>query len=264
VSYEGPQFPPPSGLAPPSNLQAPPPGYGQQQSWPQQSQPPPGYYGPPTGYNGPPRRKRHRIRNTFLAATGALVLLVVIVAVASSGNGVVKDTPPAAGNSAGPSGSSSSASQTNSSQSDSNTTGPLETTFTVTDTNDNGATVKYSVTLDKVIQTARPDNSFDGAPAGKHLTAAEFTIKGISGNEQDDSNSDAAAIGANSQTYQPGFEGLAAGTNFNGGDFNSSPGSTSVGWVAFEVKNGVKITSIEWSPSGGFDGVTPATWNLGG
>jgi hypothetical protein len=134
----------------------------------------------------------------------------------------------------------------------------------VTDTNDNGATVKYSVTLDKIIQHAKPDNSFDTAPAGDHLAAAEFTIKGLVGDDQDDANNDAAAVGADSQTYQPGFEGLAAGTNFNDGQFNTSPSSVSIGWVSFEVKDGVKVTSIQWSIDSDMSGTAPATWTVGG
>ncbi len=124
--------------------------------------------------------------------------------------------------------------------------------------------MKYSVTLDRVIQHARPDNGFDTAPAGSHLAAAEFTIKGISGTDQDDANSDAAAIGNDQQTYESGFEGLAAGTNFNSGSFNTSAGSSSKGWVAFEVKNGVKVLSIQWSPSSGMSGSAPATWTVSG
>ena len=50
------------------------------------------------------------------------------------------------------------------------------------------------------------------------------------GDDQDDANNDASAVGNNSQTYQSGFECLAAGTNFNNGQFNTSPGSVSVGW----------------------------------
>jgi hypothetical protein len=70
-------------------------------------------------------------------------------------------------------------------------------------------------------------------------------------------------MGNDQQTYQPGFEGLAAGTNFSGGQFNTSPGSSSIGWVAFEVKNGVTATSIQWSPSSGMSGIAPATWDSG-
>jgi hypothetical protein len=245
----------------PSGSQQPPPGY---------QQPPPVYgYQPPTqqGYpSGPghqaPRspKRRHTVRNVLLGAVGAIVLLIIIGVAASSQNGLSKSSTPPAANAAtkAPSSPGPSAASNNS------TTGPVGTTFVATDTNDSGATVKYSVTLDKFIQHAAPDNSFDSAPTGDHLAAAEFTIKGIVGEEQDDANSDAAATGNDNQTYQVGFEGLAAGTNFNGGDFNTDPGSVSVGWVAFEVKDGVRVTSIQWNLDGGFSGTAPATWTVTG
>jgi hypothetical protein len=123
--------------------------------------------------------------------------------------------------------------------------------------------VKYSVTLDKLIPHAQPDNSFDTAPAGDHLAGAEFTIKGIAGDEQDDANNDAAAVGNDNQTYQVGFEGLAAGTSFNGGQFNTSPGSVSIGWVTFEVKDGVHLSSVQWDPESDMSGEAPAVWTVG-
>jgi len=239
--------------ASPPGYQQPPPGYGYQP--PEQGYP----SGPQAGHQAPRPKKGHRIRNTILGAVGGLVLIIVIASVASSHNGAQKTSSPPAANPATTAPSSPSPSQASNS-----TTGPVGTTFTVTDTNDNGATVKYSVTLDKVTQHAQPDNSFDTAPAGDHLAAAEFTVKGLVGDDQDDANNDAAAVGTDSQTYQPGFEGLAAGTNFNGGQFNTSPGSVSIGWVSFEVKDGVKVTSIQWNIDSDMSGTAPATWTVGG
>ena len=178
---------------------------------------------------------------------------------ASSHNGVSKSSSPPAANAA-----TSAPSSQSTGQASNPTTGPVGTTFTATDTNDSGATVKYSVTLDKVIQHAQPNNSFDSAPAGDHLLAAEFTIKGLAGDDQDDANNDASAVGNNSQTYQSGFESLAEGTNFNNGQFNTSPGSVSVGWVSFEIKDGVKVSSIQWNLDSGMTGTAPATWTVGG
>jgi hypothetical protein len=223
-------------------------GYSYQQP-PQQGYPPAG-----PGSRGP--RKRHTVRNVILGAVGAIVLIIIIAAVASSHNGVTK--APAAASTG--SKHSSSGSQEPASNS---TTGPVGTTFIVTDTNDNGATVKYSVTLDKIKQHAAPDNSFDTAPAGDHLAGAEFTIKGISGMDSDDANNDAAAIGTNNQTYDTGLEGLAAGTDFNDGQFHTSPGAVSIGWVSFEIKDGVHVSRIQWNPDSDMSGEAPATWTVG-
>jgi hypothetical protein len=133
--------------------------------------------------------------------------------------------------------------------------------FAVSGSDDNGNPDSYNVTLVRVVQDASPDNSFDSAPAGKHLVGAEFRIAGVTGDSSDDANSDAVAVGANDQVYSFGFEGLADGTNFAAGDWSVSPGTTEKGWVSFEVPDGVKITSIQWNPSGGFSDTT-ATWGL--
>jgi hypothetical protein len=253
--YPGQPQQPGSGYATgplPPGYQQPPPGYGY---------PPPqqGYRsGPPAGPQPTGPKKRHRVRNTILGVLGGLVLLIVIASVASSHDGVSKSGSPPAANAA-----TSAPSSRSTGQASNPTTGPVGTTFTATDTNDSGATVKYSVTLDKVIQHAQPNNSFDSAPAGDHLLAAEFTIKGLVGDDQDDANNDASAVGNNSQTYQSGFESLAEGTNFNNGQFNTSPGSVSVGWVSFEIKNGVKVSSIQWNLDSGMTGTAPATWTVG-
>jgi hypothetical protein len=247
--------------SPSSYQQQPPPGY-QQQSPGYGYQPPQQGYpsGPPVGHQTPrPPKKRHTVRNVLLGAVGGIVLIIVIAAVASSqNNNVSKDSSPPATKTATKHSSTSSPSQTQN-----NTTGPVGTTFTVNETNQNGATVKYSITLDRVIQHAAPDNSFDTPPAGDHLAAAEFTIRGLVGDDQDSADNDAAAVGTNSQTYQTGLEGVAAGTDFNDGQFNTSPGSVSIGWESFEVKDGVHVASIQWSPGSSMDGDT-VTWTLNG
>jgi hypothetical protein len=243
----------------------PQPRHGQSRGPQVRMQPSTGYSYQPQQQGYPPMgpgpqwpKKRHTVRNVILGAVGGIVLIIVIAAVASAHNDGVSKTgnPPAASASTKP---STSASQQ---PADNSTTGPVGSTFTVTDTNQNGATVKYSVTLDRVIQHAAPDNSFDTAPAGDHLAAAEFTIKGLVGDDQDDANNNASVIGTNSQTYNTGIEGVAAGTNFSNGQYNTSPGSVSIGWVSFEVKDGVHVASVQWSPDSGMSGETPATWTV--
>lgn len=107
---------------------------------------------------------------------------------------------------------------------------------------------------------AAPVNSFETAPSGDHLVGVEFQIKRVSGSEQDDANNDAVVTGNDQQTYQSGFEGLAAGTNFSSGNFNTSPGSSSIGWVSFEVKDGVTIQPVQWTAGSGFG--SPVTWTV--
>jgi len=121
--------------------------------------------------------------------------------------------------------------------------------------------VSYDVTLTKVVSPASAADEFNTAPAGDHLVGAEFTIKGISGSVSDDANNDATVHGDNGQVYQPAFDTLAAGTDFNSGDFNVSPGTSEVGWLSFEIPNSVSVASVQWQPSGGFDNDT-ATWTV--
>jgi hypothetical protein len=141
------------------------------------------------------------------------------------------------------------------------TSGPTGTTFSVNSSDDNGNPVTYKVTLLKFDPDAQPDNSFDTAPSGDYLAGAEFQVSGVKGTASDDANSNAVAIGNDQQTYQTGFEGLADGTNFDSGQFNVSAGQSSVGWVAFEVKNGVTITSVKWTPESGMTS-SSATWTV--
>jgi hypothetical protein len=62
------------------------------------------------------------------------------------------------------------------------------------------------------------------------------------------------------QDRQPfGALGTAGVTNFNYGDYNLTPGQTSVGAVAFQVPDGVKVSSIQW---GGTFGSSAATWTV--
>jgi hypothetical protein len=132
--------------------------------------------------------------------------------------------------------------------------------FKISGTDQNDNPTVYDVTLVAVSQDAAPDNSFDAAPAGQHLVSAEFKITGISGASTDDANSDASINGANQQVYQPTFTGLAAGTNFDSGQFTVSPGQTEIGYVAFQLPNGVAASSVVWSPGlGGASG----TWTVG-
>lgn len=52
------------------------------------------------------------------------------------------------------------------------------------------------------------------------------------------------------------FNGLAAGTYFNSGAFSLITDSTEVGWVTFEVPDGVKVAQVHWNAGDG----SPVTW----
>lgn len=135
-------------------------------------------------------------------------------------------------------------------------TGPVGTPYTATDMDNN----KMAVKLTKVMDPAKPADSYLGPDNGKRFVGAKFEIKGVSGTFDDDANSDAVAVGADGQTYQADFDDIAGCTNFNSGEFNVSPGQSSVGCVVFQVPNHVKVKSIQWGEM--FSDSAPATWTL--
>lgn len=140
------------------------------------------------------------------------------------------------------------------------TSGPLGTSFTVTTTDDADNPVTYTVTLTKVDQHARLAPYQSTSLPGDHMAAARFTVTGVSGQEHDDANSAAAAIGADTTEYAPSYLAVADGPNFSYGTFTAGPGQSVSGWVSFEVPAGASLASVSWQPS--FEGPS-ATWTLG-
>lgn len=138
--------------------------------------------------------------------------------------------------------------------------GAVGTTYQVTGPNGpSGASTVYTVTLDQVQQQATLGEYATLTNGADHVVAAEFTITGTSGQSSDDANNDAVVVGSDQQNYTPSFDTITAGTNFNSGDFNVTPGQTVTGWVAFELAPGTSIGSVQWSP--GIGGQT-ATWTV--
>ena len=150
--------------------------------------------------------------------------------------------------------------------------GPLNTAYKITDpdasgTNGNSTgTAVYDVTASQVLDPAslQAGDTFDAPPAGQHLVGVEFKIAGVSGTDSDAADNDAVVQGSNGQLYQADVLGgqLAAGTDFDGGQFSTSPGSSEVGWEAFAIPNGGTIRAIQWTPSSGSGGTT-VTWTAG-
>jgi hypothetical protein len=141
---------------------------------------------------------------------------------------------------------------------------PVGSTFQLQDQDNNGKNTTYKVTLTKVVDNATPDNSFDTPPAGDRLVGAEFSITGLSGTSQDDANGDATVLGTNKQIYQFGLEGLADGTNFDGGDWSVGPGQTEVGWVSFDVPDSVGVASVRWTTASDPFSSEVASWRVSG
>jgi hypothetical protein len=250
-----------------------------------QDSPPYGQYTPPPMPEQP--RKRHRFRNFVVIPLTSLIGLIVIFGIigAIAGGGAPKTikAPAVAPSSApassqpqmftDPAGGSCPAAQENSdgycpgdepaaTPSSQNLTGPLGTTFTTTETDSStGAQNSYDVTAVTILDPARGSDEFNTADAGKRLVGVEFKVTGTQGYSNDDANNDASIQGSDGQVYQPDFTSLAAGTNFNSGDFSVSSGQTQTGWITFQLPLGVKIDSIQWQADV-FGNNPPAIWQL--
>lgn len=194
--------------------------------------------------------KKMKITKYVLA--GAAVASLAVVGCTTTSVTPAHTTPPASHAPASHAPAQPSAAPTQSDK------GPVGTTFTIT----HGSTV-YDITATKVLDPAAPASEFDTAPSGSHLVGVEFVIKGTSGSDTGNANGNATMQGSNGQIYEATFGDIAAGTNFNSGNFNTSPGSSVTGWVNFEVPDGVSVSNIQWDASSGFGG-TPATWTVGG
>jgi hypothetical protein len=142
------------------------------------------------------------------------------------------------------------------------TSGPIGTAFTVTTQDDNGNNVSYTVTAVTVDQHAElgPYETLNNN--ADHMAAVKFTITGVTGQVSDDANSDAVAVGSDTTEYQPSFNNVTDGGNFNSGTFAVAPGETVSGWVSFEVPPGKTIASVQWAPGSSLSG-THATWTVG-
>lgn len=125
--------------------------------------------------------------------------------------------------------------------------GQVGDTFTI-NTSSNG---KYDVTLLSVDQQAQPDSEFSTAKVDHHLAAAEFRVTAITSTDEN-ANLNATVTGSNDQLYLSSSNGVTAGTNFASGQILLQPRSSLVGWVSFEVPNGVRVTRVQWTPSAGF------------
>jgi Domain of unknown function (DUF4352) len=243
---------------------------------------------PETGSPVPPR-KRHRLRNfvvlPVLGAIGFIAAILVIVAVAGTIGSSRVTTPATFSPSPAPSfpvvthlgtapmtdpggstcpqldGSGYCPGDDPSPSAPAPLTGPVGTTYTVTSTDSGGNQVQYSVTAGKVLDPATGADQFTTPDAGKRFVGVRFSITGISGYSSDDSNNDAVILGSDGQTYQPDFSTISAGTNFNSGDFGVRAGQTQVGWVTFQVPDGVSVSSVQWQP--GLSDQQPATWTTG-
>jgi hypothetical protein len=133
---------------------------------------------------------------------------------------------------------------------------PAGTALAVTDLN--GST--YAITLVKMLDPAQPAGLADAAVSGTHLVGAEFTLRGLSGHISDNADDDAVIEGSDHHVYQAALGAVSAGADFSGGRFSIASGQAVTGWVAFQVRDGVKPLLVQWIPDAGTDS-TAIRWS---
>ena len=121
---------------------------------------------------------------------------------------------------------------------------------------------KYDVTVRRVDQQASPANEFEAAQPGHHLAATQFRVKATTSIDEN-ANNNTTAIGSDEQAYTASIASVAEGTNFANGEIRLQPGNSLIGWVAFELPDGVRITKVQWTPASGFSSQA-AEWQVTG
>lgn len=111
---------------------------------------------------------------------------------------------------------------------------------------------ELDVTVTKVVDPARAENSFLGASAGHHLVAVQFRMKNT-GSEtyQDAPWYGAAVIDQNDQRFEGSpLQPTTAGAELPI-DLRVRPGDTAVGYVTFEVEDGSRTVAVQYTMSHG-------------
>ncbi len=120
---------------------------------------------------------------------------------------------------------------------------------------------KMDVTLTKVWPDARPATSFDGAPSGDRLYAAQFRLTDNGSAAYSDAPSNGTVVvGADGQSYQSALDNAAECTSFPGTE-NITSGSSGLGCVVFEVPATAKIVSVQFTLDSGM-GPQTGQWDV--
>lgn len=211
----------------------------QQPTWQRPYQPQPQY-----ALRAPRQRSSHVVRNV-IAGIGALIGVIIVISVAANSGHTVQT----AGNTAGGTAEHGRAQKT----------AGIGTAITLAG---NGSGEQMSVTVTKVISSASPSDSFDGAPAGDRLYAVQFRLSDTGSAAYSDSPSNGAAVvDSAGQSYQSGLETVAECQSF-GGTENIASGSSGLGCVVFEVPKAAKITQVQFTLDSGM-GPDTGQWSFG-
>jgi hypothetical protein len=120
---------------------------------------------------------------------------------------------------------------------------------------------KLTVTLVKVADPATSSDEYMHPDSGKHFVAAQIRITNTASTAYSDSPTNGATlIDAKGQQYRSSYGETTLGQPFNG-TVKLAPGATALGVVAFEVPDGEKATTLQFSLDSGFADQT-GQWQL--
>lgn len=120
---------------------------------------------------------------------------------------------------------------------------------------------KLTVTLVKMADPATSSDQYMHADSGKHLVAVQIRITNTATTAYSDSPTNGATlIDAKGQQYSSSFGETTLGQPFNG-SVKLSPGATALGVVVYEVPDGEKATTFQFSLDSGFADQT-GQWQL--
>ena len=220
---------------PPGKYQYAPPQPGWQQQYPSAQYAP----GPP------PRRGRHTARNVIAGIGGLIAVIIVISVAANSGAHSVQT----AGSTGGTTAHGGSAPKT------------AGVGAAITLTGDSSGE-QMSVTVTKVITSARAADEFNTAPAGDRLYAVQFRLHDTGSAAYSDAPSNGAVvIDSAGQSYDSSLDSAADCQSFSATE-NIAPGSSGLGCIVFEVPEKAKITAVQFTLDSGM-GPDTGQWDVG-
>ena len=219
----------------------------------------PGYPGAgtyPGGPGQPPRKSSGSKTIWGIAGAVLIVVVIIVVAIAVSAHGT-NSTPSAHASAATGTSTPTPSASAAASPVSSPAAGSGYTSYQFTDVADNNYV--YKVTLVTIDENA--SDSIDTPDPGTHFVGVEFSILGVSGN--DDGNDDAfncsSIQGSDGKTYNGVFAQINDGNSFNSGAFGPAPGATVTGWIPFELPNGVSVVSVQWQDD---EPAEPVLWKV--
>jgi hypothetical protein len=216
-----------------------------QPAWQQPHQQPQPQYPPQYAPQPPRQRKRNTARNV-IAGTGALIAVIIVISVAANSGGHSVQTT---GNTGGTTAHGGSAPKT----------AGIGAAITLTgDTSGE----QMSVTVTKVIASAKAADEFNTAPAGDLLYAVQFRLQDTGTAAYSDAPSNGAVvIDSVGQSYDSALDNAADCQSFSATE-NIAPGSSGLGCIVFEVPEKAKITAVQFTLDSGM-GPQTGQWHVG-